>query len=235
MNNQQINEMFSELSTPLIADACLRLEIPIRLAPPGIRPLTMENHIAGRVLPVRHYGSVDIFLEAMGAAEQGDILVIDNAGRLDEGCIGDLTALEAQASALAGILVWGAHRDTMELIEIGFPIFSYGTCPAGPQRLDPRDADALKTAHFGNLELTNQDIIFANADGVLFVSSLQVEQVLSTAHEIWGKERRQAELIQAGKKLREQLQFDQYLAQHRRDEAYTFRQHLRSIGGAIEE
>jgi regulator of RNase E activity RraA len=235
MNNQQINEMFSELSTPLIADACLRLEIPIRLAPPGIHPLTMENHIAGRVLPVRHYGSVDIFLEAMGTAEQGDILVIDNAGRLDEGCIGDLTAVEARASALAGIIVWGAHRDTMELIEIGFPVFSYGTCPAGPQRLEPRDADALKTAHFGNLELTNEDIVFANADGVLFVSSPQVEQVLSTAHEIWGKEQRQAELIQTGKKLREQLQFDQYLAQRRRDETYTFRQHLRSIGGAIEE
>ena len=63
----------------------------------------------------------------------------------------------------------------------------------------------------------------------------QVEQVLSTAHDIWQKERQQAELIQAGKKLRAQLQFDQYLVQRRSDETYTFRQHLRSIGGAIEE
>ena len=69
MNNQQLRAAFSELSTPLIADACLRLHIPLRVAPSGIRPLTIESHIAGRALPVRHYGSVDIFLEAMGTAQ----------------------------------------------------------------------------------------------------------------------------------------------------------------------
>ena len=74
----------------------------------------------------------------------------------------------------------------MELIEIGFPIFSYGNCSAGPQRLDLRNSDALKIAHFGDLELTNEDTVFADADGVLFVSIQEVEQVLSTAM-IFGK------------------------------------------------
>jgi len=235
MNNGQINETFAELSTPLIADACLRLELPLRLALPGIHPVAIESHLAGRVLPVRHYGSVDIFIEAMRTAEQGDILVIDNGGRLDEGCIGDLTALEAQASGLAGIIVWGAHRDSMELIQIGFPIFSYGTCPAGPQRLDSRDSDALSAARFGNLTVTNEDIVLADADGVFFVPTERTEEVISMAHSIWKKERLQAQKIQAGNKLREQLLFDEYLAKRSADSAYTFRQHLRSIGRAIEE
>ena len=76
----------------------MRLAIPLRLAPPGIRPLLFPSQIAGRVLPARHYGSVDIFLETMGNSQPGDILVIDNGGRLDERCIGDLTTLEAKAS-----------------------------------------------------------------------------------------------------------------------------------------
>lgn len=235
MNNRQIRETFAGLSTPLIADACLRLKIPLRLAPAGIRPLTMESHIAGRALPVRHYGSVDIFLEAMGTAQQGDILVIDNERRMDEGCIGDLTTLEAKASGLAGIIVWGCHRDTMELHQIGFPVFSYGAYAAGPQRLDERDAEALVSARMGDVIVTSQDIVFADADGVLFVPVEQLEEILSTAQSIWKKERKQAEEIQVGKKLREQLQFDQYLARRSADETYTFRQHLRGIGGAIEE
>ena len=235
MNNQQINEKFSDLSTPLIADACLRRKLPLRLAPSGIRPLTIGFHIAGRVLPVRHYGSVDIFLEAMGAAQQGDILVIDNEGRMDEGCIGDLTTLEAQACGLAGIVVWGCHRDTVELNQIGFSVFSYGTYPAGPQRLDPRNPEALKSAHFGNITVTNNDIVFADADGVLFAPAEQEEEILSTAHRIWERERQQAQEIQSGRKLREQLRFDEYLVQRSADASYTFRQHLRAIGGAIEE
>jgi regulator of RNase E activity RraA len=235
VNDEPLTNRFSKLSTPLIADACLRLELPLRVGPPGIRPVIAESHIAGLVLPVKHYGSIDIFLEVMETARQGDVLVVDNGGRMDEGCIGDLTALEARACGLAGIAVWGCHRDTVELAQIGFPVFSCGIFPAGPQRVAPRDREALSMARFGNFAVTREDVVFADADGLLFVPGQQTEEVLSIAHSIWQTERRQAQAIRAGKNLRKQLQFDDYLVRRTADPNYTFRQHLRSIGGAIEE
>lgn len=211
MTNREISDVFAELSTPLVADACVRLGLPLRFAPPGIRPLLSASRIAGRLVPARHYGSVDVFLEAMMGAEAGDILVIDNGGRRDEGCVGDLTALEAQACGLSGIVVWGCHRDTEELLSIGLPVFSYGTCPAGPRRLDPPDPKALESARFGDFEVGRDDLVFADADGVLFVPGSVAEEVLSVARAIHDTKRREAEAVRAGKLLREQLHFEEYL------------------------
>jgi len=226
---------FAELSTPLIADAALRLAVPLRIGPPGIRPVTTNQRLAGPALPARHFGSVDVFLEAMQGAQPGQVLVIDNDGRLDEGCIGDLIALEAENCGLAGIVIWGAHRDTPELRQIHLPIFTYGMCPSGPQRLDPRDSLALRSARFGNFVVEPGDVVFADDDGCLFAGAERVDELLRVAHEIWQRERQQAEAIKRGRSLREQLQFAQYLEKRAADSGYTFREHLRKISGAIEE
>jgi 4-hydroxy-4-methyl-2-oxoglutarate aldolase len=235
MKTESLSRAFADLSTPLIADAALRLRMPLRISPPGIRPVTPNQRLAGPALPVRHFGSVDVFLEAMVNAQSGDVLVIDNGGRLDEGCIGDLTALEAEHCELAGIIVWGAHRDTPELRQIRLPIFSYGVWPSGPRRLDPRDPSALRSARFDNFLVEPSDVVFADDDGCLFVEAERIDKLLSVAQEIWQRERRQAEAIKSGHSLREQLEFSQYLEKRAADSSYTFREHLRKISGAIEE
>jgi regulator of RNase E activity RraA len=235
IDNQRLNDVFSELSTPLIADAMVRLGIKPRVAPSGIQPLIPGTQIAGQVLPVRHYGSVDVFFEAMTSAQAGDILVIDNQGRKDEGCIGDLTVLEAQAFGISGMIVWGCHRDTSELIKIGFPVFSYGKCPFGPLRADQQESEALSTAQFGRIKVELGDIVFADDDGVIFAPGRELKNLLKAAEGIKEVERRQAKAILSGQTLHKQLQFDEYLRKRKNDPTYTFRKHLRDIGGAIEE
>ena len=234
MDNKTLKEAFANLSTPLITDACMRLGVFMRVAPIGIKPLVPGWRMAGRVLPVRHSGSVDIFLEAIANAAPGDILTIDNAARRHEGCIGDLAVLEAQKTGLGGIAVWGFHRDTSQLIQIGFPVFSYGAFPVGPKRAYPRGSDALTKARFGDFKVTADDVVFGDDDGVVFALLQDVEDIISLAGKIAEIEQHQAEKVKNGQTLSEQFKFDEYLKMRRKIPAYTFREHLEKIGAAIE-
>jgi 4-hydroxy-4-methyl-2-oxoglutarate aldolase len=79
MTAKSLYRAFAQLSTPLAADAAFRLKISFGIGPPGIRPITPSQRLPG---------------SAMQGARPVDVLVIDNGGRLDEGCIGDLIAIE---------------------------------------------------------------------------------------------------------------------------------------------
>jgi regulator of RNase E activity RraA len=235
MDHDELQRRFASLATAHLADACVRAQIPVRCAPAPVRAVLPGSRLAGRVCPTRHSGSVDVFLEALGTASPGDVLVADNDGRLDEACIGDLMVLEAQAAGLAGVVIWGLHRDTAEIERIGLPVFSLGATPAGPQRLDPRPPGALDSATVGNWTVGREDLALADDDGVLFVPAARAHDIFALAETIRDTEQHQADGIRTGTTLRSQVGFDAYLARRQQTPSLSFREHLRAVGGAIEE
>jgi 4-hydroxy-4-methyl-2-oxoglutarate aldolase len=227
---------FADLTTAHVADACVRLGVDVRCAPAQMRAVLPGMRISGRVLPARHSGSVDIFLEALEVhAAPGDVLVVDNGGRLDEACIGDLIALEARESGLSGIVIWGLHRDTADIKAIGLPVFSLGSIPTGPLTVRDRPADVLRAATVGEWTVGNSDLVVGDDDGVLFIPSARAAEIRAVAETIRDTERHQAERIRSGTSLRTQLQFPAYLTARAGNPSLTFRTHLRGISAAIEE
>jgi regulator of RNase E activity RraA len=234
MNNEQLVARFAGITTANVADGCLRAGVELRCAPAGTHSSVPGLRFAGAALPARHVGSVDVFLEAFEEAAPGDILIVDNAGRLDESCVGDLVALEAREAGIGGIVIWGLHRDSADIRAIGLPVFSLGALSAGPLSAADRPSDALERALVGTVSVTRDDVVFADEDGVVFVPASAVDEVLAHAATISAVEGRQADRIRDGVSLREQVRFADYLAAREQSPALTFREHLRAVGGEIE-
>ena len=221
-------------TTPFIADACVQLSLPVRVGPYGLKANIAGARAAGPARPARHAGSTDVFLEAIAAAKKGDVLVIDNGGRHDEGCIGDLVVGEAFISGIAGTVCWGTHRDTGAILAFGAKVWSLGTCVNGPLELRRRHVTALEAANLGSVTVTMDDYVFADEDGVVVVSRADLDRVVETAKDIATREGAQAARLLKGELLRSQLDLDTYVAKRNSDPSYTFRDHLKTFGGAIE-
>ena len=161
--------------------------------------------------------------------------MIDNGGRVDQACIGDLVTLEIANAGLSGVIIWGLHRDTPELLEIGLPVFSLGSLPAGPRSADTRPPDALDWAQIGEWTVNADDVVSGDADGVIFLPMDQLADIIEAAEAIRSMERQQVAQMRAGRSFRDQAGFATYLAQRDREPRYGFREHLRLLGGAIEE
>ncbi|WP_181038461.1 hypothetical protein [Arthrobacter sp. ZGTC131] len=68
-----------------------------------------------------------------------------------------------------------------------------------------------------------------------FISLNRAADVAEVAATIRDTERAQAARMHMGTSLRSQANFDEYLAARSSDAKITFRQHLRAMGGQIEE
>jgi regulator of RNase E activity RraA len=230
----ELRDLVAGIPTPILADAVVRLGLDVRQAPAGIAG-PPDAVVAGRALPVRHSGSVDVFLEALMDAAAGDVMVIDNAGRRDEACIGDLIVHEARHAGVVGFVIWGLHRDAVEIDALGMPVFSYGTVPFGPTEGRPAAEDRFASARFGEVTVTRSDLVAADPNGVVFLPDEALDDIARVAASIRDAETAQIERLTAGTTLREQFDFDTYLRDRERDPERTFRQHLRERHRSIEE
>jgi regulator of RNase E activity RraA len=221
------------LPTAAIADAAVRLGIPVGTAPVGLVPLLPGTAFEGPAAPVTHLGSVDVLLETIDDALPGSVLVVDNGGRDDEACVGDLMLLEAERAGLNGAVIWGRHRDTAQLREIALPVFSRGAYPFGPRRIPPAGR-AMRSAFLDGVPVSQQDWIVADDDGVLIFSQQRRDELTALASIIVATEGRQADRMRAGTSLRDQLDFAEYRRRQADDPSLTLRRYLQETGGAIE-
>jgi 4-hydroxy-4-methyl-2-oxoglutarate aldolase len=116
---------------------------------------------------------------AIALAKPGDVLVIDGKGDLGAALMGTIMMTACQQLGIAGVVIDGAVRDSLEIEEMGFAVFCAGMNPNGPTKNVPgRIGHPISC---GGVTVRSGDLIVADADGVVVIERERVEGLLPLA------------------------------------------------------
>ena len=199
-------EAFKSISTCNISDALDKLGLPCGTY--GIRPLYDCPRIAGTAVTMRvvPYGSMrpsgHMGADPLDAAQPGDVLVIDNGGRLDQNCWGEIVTYAALQKGVVGVIIDGAARDVDVTKEMGFPVYARGTVPLTARHRNVQ-GDYNCPVRIGGLQVNPGEIVVADVNGVVVVPTDQAEEVLKICREMVERENEMIRRIKAGVSFRD--------------------------------
>ena len=191
-----IRTVLEQVSTANISDAWHR-----QPSLHGIRPLLPGAHMCGPAVTVRtHPGDWAKPVEAIDVCRPGDVLVVD-AFNSYPAIWGELATHSAKVKGLAGLVVWGAIRDTPEIAHIGFPAFSsLVSANAG----EPKGFGEINVPVFiAGQTIAPGDWVVGDDDGVIVLPKAQAVELANRAMDVLEKENRLRAEIDAGKTLSE--------------------------------
>lgn len=217
MAREVIIERLAKLDTCAVSDALDSLGL--KGATWGVRPqwqcprivgraVTMKIKPAGFEQPKQHLGTAPI-----EAAQSGDIIVIDNGGKLEFSCWGGLLALSAKLKNLSGVVIDGASRDIDEARELGFPVYARGAVPMTARGRIVQES-FNQEIQFAGVQCRPGDLVIADGSGVVIVPKEKEEEVVAAAESIYQKEQEMAAGIRkgySGLEMLEKLGYEQML------------------------
>jgi 3-hexulose-6-phosphate synthase/6-phospho-3-hexuloisomerase len=190
----QLRELLSTPSVPNISDGYHHMPV---LA--GLVPVTPGVHMVGRALTVRAYpGDWAKPVEAIDAAEEGDVIVID-AGGVPPALWGELATHSAVQRKLAGVVIHGAIRDTPEIKKLRFPAFArHVTARAG----EPKGFGEIGVpVEIDGIRVEPGDWVVGDDDGVIVIPQRHAVEIANRAMDRLEFENRLRREIQQGSTL----------------------------------
>lgn len=116
---------------------------------------------------------------AMSLAKPGDVLVIDGKADQTAALMGTIMMTACRKLGIAGVVVDGAVRDSLEIEEMDFPVFSVGTNPNGPTKLVPGRIG--HPVSVGGVTVHAGDLVVGDADGVVVIEREAVAALIPLA------------------------------------------------------
>jgi RraA family protein len=183
----------AKMVTPHLSDSMERLYA----GGAALRPMHNGRKLCGPAFTVRTSPGDNLLVhKAIDVAEPGDVIVVDAGGVNDNAIIGELMSARAEQRGVAGMVIWGAIRDSAELRQGSFPVYASGVTHRGPYKNGPGEINVAIS--IGGMTVNPGDIIVGDADGLVAVPQDQAETILASAKAILAKEEKSMKEIKAG-------------------------------------
>ncbi|MBL0419263.1 RraA family protein [Ramlibacter sp. AW1] len=184
---QDINRAFQRISPELVQEAA-GFQAAILADVAGrrgtmhgrIRALRPRMAVAGPALTVEVRPGDNLMIHAaIALAKPGDVLVIDGKADQTSALMGTIMMTACKQLGIAGVIVDAAVRDSLEIDEMDFPVFSVGTNPNGPTKnIGGRIGHPISC---GGVTVNAGDFVLADADGIVVVERENLGSLLPLA------------------------------------------------------
>lgn len=184
-----LTERLAGLHPAVVADCLDRAGLRNQVLAPHIRPIAPEMRVAGYAATV-HCIEVDEVppsrddwyrneLASVDALQPGDVVVVSTC----RGSYwGELLTTAATFRGARGVVADAYTRDTLALIELGFPTFAAGIHAA--DSLGRIDVDAYGVPILcGGVEVEPGDLVLGDHDGVVIVPAARGAEIVAAAEE----------------------------------------------------
>ncbi|MDA9053322.1 RraA family protein [Planktomarina temperata] len=180
---KKFDKVLSALSAAAIfADVQYRTGVMDSAIKPAFR-----SKVTGQAVTVQlSKGDLVDPLKALEMGQEGDVVVVDAGGDLNTSVCGGLMGGLAQNRGIRGMIVDGAGRDTDELEEINWPIWTRAITPRGTHTMFSERREELSInvpIACGGVVVNPGDFIVADLMGVVVVPLESAEEVVRLAQE----------------------------------------------------
>ena len=159
--------------------------------------VTMKVVAAGLTKSKTHMG-----VNAIEAAKEGDVIVIDNGGRIDANCWGGVLSTGAKYKGVSGVVIDGACRELDECMELDFPVYARATiCATARGRVMEEATNVMVSFH--GVQVRPGDVVMADITGVVFIPQERIEDVVDKAEALHEKEEAMCRDIRSGMSMKE--------------------------------
>lgn len=202
MEKKELISALKAMDTASISDAMDKLGIPCGLL--GIQAVVSEHKICGDAFTV-HYipcgaekGTVGDFIDDV---QPGQVVVIDNGGRLYCTVWGDIMTFTAKTKGIEGTLIDGVCRDVNGIEELGYGIYTKGKYMVTGKERVTVDAVNVPVAISG-VQVRPGDIILGDDSGALVIPKERAQEVLNIARNIEATEQKIIAEVRNGSTLK---------------------------------